>query len=421
MKRNLSLQALACLLLCGIFLPSAWASSTVVVGTCMNGTHFTTIQDAINHSAVNGIIDICPGTYPEQLSINFNLTLNAVASSGQNDVVITSPAGGLVANATDLFDGSPIAAQIFVQNAANVTVAHLTVDGSNNNLNGCGTDLVGIYYQNSSGIIGYVATRNQELSADLGGCQVGLGIFVESGYNTSGTSKVTIAYNSVHDYQKNGITADGVGTKATILGNYVVGQGSTPVIAQNGIQVSDGALGSISNNDVADDVYSPGTAGAAGILIYDSGHLSITGNTVNNTQFGIVIYSDGLIDADTNTVTGNKITATHLDDGIDACSNNNTIKTNTVYASDAAGIHIDSTCTEDSAPTGNNTVVTGNTIVEACAGVLTGNGSGNTFSPNTSFNVIDNTFAGDSCPVNGGGVRHRIQHHPSPMKGKRTS
>ncbi len=213
---------------------------------------------------------------------------------------------------------------------------------------------------------------------------------------------MTIENSSVHDYQKNGITADGSGTNASITGNFVVGSGPSQAIAQNGIQVSDGAIGSVNTNEVVDDVYVPGTAGAAGILVYDSGSLNIADNTVSDTQYGIVIYSDGLINSDNNTITGNHVTATHIDDGIDLCSNGNTAKSNIVIASDGAGIHIDSTCSEGGNPTGNNTKVANNSVSEACAGVLTGNGSGNTFTPNLTVNVIDTTYSGDSCPSSEG-------------------
>lgn len=50
-------------------------------------------------------------------------------------------------------------------------------------------------------------------------------------------SKVTIQSAYVHDYTKNGITVNGEGAYADILGNVVEGVGRTGVIAQNGIQI----------------------------------------------------------------------------------------------------------------------------------------------------------------------------------------
>jgi parallel beta-helix repeat protein len=388
-------------------------ATTVAVGTCKpNLVSFTTIQAAVNQSPANTVIDICPGSYPEQVSITKNLTLTGVRSGTEDSAIVVAPSGGIVQNATDLADGSAIAAQIFVQGAAHVNVSDLTIDGNNNQIAGCSPDLVGVYYQNASGTMNYLVARNQALSAALNGCQSGEGIFVESGYGTGGSATVTVESSSVHSYQKNGITADGSATVATISSNYVVGQGPTTGAAENGIQVSDGATGTIAGNRVVDDVYSPGTAGASGILIYDSGSLSISSNTVSNTQFGIVVYSDGTLPADDNTITGNRVSATHLDDGIDLCSNGNVAHSNFVFSSDGAGIHIDSTCMESGAPTGNNTTVTGNAISEACAGVLLGNGTGNTSTPNTLANVTNTVQTGDACSA-APGKRHGAKIRPS--------
>jgi Right handed beta helix region len=264
-----------------------------------------------------------------------------------------------------------------------------------------------------------VFQQPQELSQNYFGCQQGLAIFVESGYGTGGTAVVTIENNSVHDYDKNGITADGSGTVATITGNYVVGIGATPLIAQNGIQVSDGATGSVKNNTVTDDVYvnppdcSPNCYGSSGILIFDSGatatsHLAISGNTVSSTQLAVVAYGDSAGTADYNDVSGNKITGTlaagvYFDDGIDLCSNNNTATGNTVFNSSGAGVHIDSQCTESTGQSGNNTTVTRNTINEACAAVMLGTGSGNITGTGTTLNIPSNVVQvlqpGDSCPA----------------------
>jgi len=314
------------------------------------------------------------------------------------------------------------------------------VDGSNNQLGGCGTDLVGIYYQNASGTVNHVTTRFQELGPGLFGCQDGLAIYAQSGYGT-GTGVVTIENSSVHDYDKNGITADGEGLVATISGNYVVGIGATPLTAQNGIQLSDGASGKIANNIVTDDVYinpsNCGTMGgpycysATGILPYDSGgssssHVTISGNTVSNTQGAIVIVTDGAETADWNDVSSNKITtspaaAIYFLDGIDLCSDHNTATANTVFNSSGSGVHIDGECTEpDSTTTGLDTTVTNNTINEACAGVLTGPGlmgTGNSVSGTVTYNVVATTLAGDSCPVGAPGApaRAKVKLKPRPL------
>jgi parallel beta-helix repeat protein len=88
------------------------------------------------------------------------------------------------------------------------------------------------------------------------------------------------------------------------------------------------------------------------------------------------------------------VSNTHLGDGIDLCSNGSSVTGNVVFSSGQAGIHLDSSC----GSTGNNNSVSKNTVNEACAGILLGSGTGNTFPlPNLVANVANTTLAGDVC------------------------
>jgi len=202
---------------------------------------------------------------------------------------------------------------------------------------------------------------------------------------------VTITNNHVANFQKNGITGNEVGTSVTITGNDVVGQGPTNGAAENSVQIGFGATGTITSNTVGSDVWAPDVFGdtgnaAAGLLVYASSNVAIKSNNVSNTQFGIAIVSDPTLGAaDGATLTSNTVSATHLYDGIDLCSNSNIVTTNTINGSDEAAIHVDDTCT--GASTGN--MVTKNQINSACAGILSGPGaSSNTTIPNTFYNVV---------------------------------
>lgn len=323
-------------------------ASTEVVGTCRPGKSFTTIQAAVNAAPSGSTIDICPGIYPEQVTIiSKTLTLVGVLSGTSDAAVLVPPSGGLIANGSHI-GGGAIAAQIFVQSSTGVTISHLTVDGNGNALLGCGTDPIGIYFQNSSGRITDSVARNQILNGSDQGCQVGLGIDVES---DSGTPAVTVSHNSVHTYQKNGITAGGPGTGGgpdmAITSNTVVGIGATPMIAQNGIQIGFGASGKVASNNVADDIYT-GTAAAAGsgVLIYASPGITVSGNSVQSTQFGIATVTDSVDGpADNATINFNHIGGTQEFDAIDLCSDTNTAQSNTIYGSLAqSGIHLDDGC-----------------------------------------------------------------------------
>jgi hypothetical protein len=413
------------------------------VGLCAGpGTHYTTIQAAVTAAPVGATVDVCPGTYPEQVMISKNLTLAGIVSGTSDAAVVVPPSGGLVSNGSDIF-GSPIAAQIFVQGAAAVTVSHLTVDGAGNNIAGCGAPtLEGIYFQNSSGKITGNVVRNQFQTdyANFGGCQNGLAINVESLTNSS---TVAVSTNSVRSYQKNGITATGAATgpgspgpAVTISGNYIVGLAATAMnwqgvyltqgtAAENGIQVGFGASGTVSGNTVNDNVWGqdtssdPGDA-ASGILVYASDGIMVSGNSVGSAQFGIVAVTDPTYGpADNTVIQSNKVMGTQIFDAIDLCSNSNTAKLNTIYGSAESGVHVDDAC-----GSGNGNSVTNNTINEACAGILLGTGTGTISSPNTFFNVTNKTLAGDVCTLaaearSGRTPRKHSSLRPSPFKSNR--
>jgi hypothetical protein len=420
--RTLTFCCLALIVLAALS-KQAFASSSATVGLCAGpGTHYTTIQAAVNAPGVT-TVEVCPGTYPEQVTITANLTLKGIASGTSDAAVVVVPAGGLVTNGVvDIFN-FPTAAQILVQNAT-VTISHITVDGANDGLTDCSIDTIGIYYQNASGTISDNAVRNVLLAPALQGCQDGLAINVES---NTGTPAVTVSNNSVRNYDKNGITASGPdnggpGPNVTVTGNTVIGLGATTVTAQNGIQVGYGATGKVTFNNVIDDIYinppgcAPSCTGSSGILIYGSKGVTITNNTVESTQLGIVpVTESALLTANDTIVRLNHVGGTQIFDAIDLCSDGNTAESNVIYGSAQSGIHVDGGCPPS---TGSGTTVTGNTINEACAGVLLGTGSGNTTAPNTYLNVTNTTLVGDACPASAPSTQ-RQSLRPSAYRPKR--
>jgi hypothetical protein len=344
--------------------------------------------------------------------------------------VITSPAGGVVQNAYDLYEppSIPVAAQVLVQKAQSVNIGNIAVDGSNNLIAGCAPDLRGIYYQNASGTLEAVATRNQTLAPGLTGCQSGEGIFVQSGYGSTGAANVVIQASSVHSFQKNGITGDGSETCLTVLNNYISGQGPTTGAAENGVQVSDGAVGQVIGNTVIDNIWAPdvfpdtGDA-AGGIIIVGSEGVTVANNTIGTTQFGIVTVTDSLFAspknpnglADQNIIKANQILNTEIYDAIDACSNGNTIESNAIANATESGIHLDSGC----GATGINNVVKSNFVNESCAGILVG-ATPNTISGNVFFNVVNTQMAGNVCPVSAGPLSGAVEGAERPVNTART-
>jgi hypothetical protein len=363
-------------------------ASTVSVGTCLPALpHFLTIQAAINASAQGGTILVCPGVYPEQLSIFHPLTIKGVDVGGSNMALITMPPGG-------------VGVQVYVQ-ATGVNLSDLTIDGSNNGALSCGQGPTGIYYADSSGTINHVAVRNQVPSGPgLQGCFDGIGIAVAS---FSFAASVTIENSTLHSWQIEGIDAANRGTNVTIKNNFIGGNASGP--GGNGIRIDFGATATITGNTVAnvnEPVSYPNFNGAGfGILVQCSQGVTISGNNVADTQAGIVVdsvfCSGATGNADGNTVTANQVSQTHLFDAITVCGNFNLVKKNIIASASEAGININGAC-QAPGVSGFFNNVNANTVNEACTvtlqdpAVLGSNTVGSNTSNSVSFDQLTGTI-----------------------------
>jgi nitrous oxidase accessory protein NosD len=309
------------------------------------------------------------GTYREQVSINKSLSIE-----GDNGAILLP--SGMVANTTGA-SGTPIAAAILVKDAANVEIEGLIVDTANNGITECSPNLIGVLYQNSSGSIEHNAVRNTKLSVSLNGCQSGEAIVVQS--LGGETSKVSIGDNSVHDYQKNGITGNESGTEVAIADNVVTGLGPTTGAAQNGIQIGFGAKGSVLRNTVTDNVWAACVSltncefNATGILVFQSDDVRVEHNSVATNQVGI--FANGK----NAKIESNNISNSLVLVGIDLAGDDNLASHNDVTNSGQAAVLIE----------GNSNKVQSNEITEAPVGILKLSGTvGNTHSGNSFFDTL---------------------------------
>jgi len=244
---------------------------------------FSTVQEGVDAVALGGKVWVLEGVYEEQVVIaGKNMTL---AGLQDDEVVIRA-----VSDQT-----GPI---IWAQDADSIIVRDLTIDGAGHGYPGCvsGDDrFFGIYYLNAGGRV----QRNQVMGikhpAGYEGCQSGVGIYALSQDGSPYT--LWIEYNTVQDFQKNGITINGEGTTAYVKGNQVYGWGPTPLIAQNGIQLGSGAAGDIyGNNQVTGIAYTGDYWAASGYLLYGSGSAKVRNNRASDSQVALyVAWSDGAI------------------------------------------------------------------------------------------------------------------------------
>ncbi len=278
-----------------------------------------------------------------------------------------------------------------VENAGAVAhVMNLTVTASGlADVCDAGDDrLRGIMFDGASGSImnNTVTGINQGFS----GCQEGNGIEVRNAPfdgTHPNTQKVVISGNSVLDYQKNGITANG-DVSARIVGNTVTGLGPVIFIAQNGIQFGFGGTGQARDNVINGSWYTGASWSASGLLIFEASGVTAQGNTINASQIGVGIETWCWLapQANGNHVVGNTINGS--DYGV------------SVAAYDFAGL---STCD----PVADNNKIVNNVLsspgLEGVEGIFVGaadvgGGAGHTPSAGNS-KVINNKISGFTTAI----------------------
>lgn len=293
---------------------------------------YSSIQDAVNAALPGDIVEVCPGTYREQVTIPATKTSLELISERPGKATIQAPAA---------MTPNPSGIKSIVEvDAKNVLVQGFTIAGPSQ-----GIDVGVLIDQKGSATLAQNhITDIQDAPALTGATQRGIGVYVRHG-------TASILGNTIDDYQKAGIFVAFADSSAEIAYNTLRGVGPTDVIAQNGIQVSDGATANIHDNTISDNVFTGGTNAATGILVINPGPgLQVRNNTVTKNDLGIYFSGvtngimtgnsvskstyDGitLADGTTGTLVANNQSRKNGGDGIfvDSTSTNNTIRDNTL-------------------------------------------------------------------------------------------
>ena len=252
------------------------ATVTYIVGTCRTGTQFSTIQKALDASPAPDTVEVCPGSYAEQITISHPVTLEGIEQGNGAQVRIVATAMTINTTATD---GTPAAAQIFVNNVTggDVNLTNLLVNGQGNGEGGTGIFFIGVLYLESSGTINQVTTSNQD-GTDV----TGFGMWIVGG---NSKTSVTVENCSVHDFSQGGIfaTTTASATNLTLaLKNNVVSAVSEGVDA---FFLDEGTDPTVTANTVS------GGTSTGIVMVATEG--SIMGNTILGSSLGIELASDG--------------------------------------------------------------------------------------------------------------------------------
>lgn len=254
-------------------------------GTSCDNPGYPTIQSAVNAAAPGDRINVCPGTYQEQVSIatpaKNNLTLVSVTPLA---AIIKATAISIPAAPYDI---------VTIDGAQNVTLLAFTITGPLPDTSFCNEFILTGVRVKGGGSANIRLNHITEIRSNnpaLRGCQNGIAIAVGRQFESQ-VGQANIIGNLIDKYQKGGIYVDNVGSSAQIIGNIIRGEGAVNFIAQNGIQISREATADIRRNRISDHAYIvprllPQDT-AAGVLLFRATRVTVDRNVLNRNQDGI--------------------------------------------------------------------------------------------------------------------------------------
>jgi nitrous oxidase accessory protein NosD len=286
---------------------SLWVSSSTPVSSPYDScAHpgYSTVQAAIAAAGPGATVDVCTGVFVEQLTITKPLKLNAVNGAGTAKVVLPeAPTDSKTPCDEAPGTGSyqPDQDGVSICTSGTVRVTGMTFEPKWP-AGRCYDSLYGILVAGGATLKATNMTVDGGGAFPINGCQGGVGIQVGMAWTTPvEVGHATLSQDKVADYQKNGITVDGSGSSAKIGDTSVTGAGATPETAQNGIQVSNGAVAKIASSSVAGNECDNATCGAdafsdyqaTGILFYGAAPGSkVTSTTLKENDIGVYLYSE---------------------------------------------------------------------------------------------------------------------------------
>lgn len=290
---------------------------------CGPTTPCATIQQAVTNAAANDTIQVAAGRYIEQVDLT-----SGTSSGGSRPVTVNGAGTSLtIIEAPDVLTPKgalghrPI---VFVgPAAAGSTISNLQVDGAGKGsfkINP--TDLIptvndlieGISFQDAGGTVRRVrVTRVRD--TPVGDQPRGDGIFANNADSTPRT--ITINQSRIDDFQQNAINLGGAGLTANVTNNIITGAG--PILnAQHGIQLTSGATGTVSGNQISAisscngvrvprcDPPNPAIRStAAGIILLAPGaNVTVSGNTIEGGDAAIYAQKAPSVDILANRISG---------------------------------------------------------------------------------------------------------------------
>jgi len=315
-----TLLTMLCVASCALTVGVASASAAIYVSSspavaggksCVQPT-YNKVQQAITAAAPGATIQICSGTYTEQLTIEKGIKLNAI--NGAGTATVAMPATG-AANATDSCNtaiGPKQKDEISICTSETVKIVGVTVQALTETED-CGGQLYGIFVAGGATLKSTNMTINGASTTVTGllGCQYG--VAVEVGNKTpAAVGHAILNKDTITGYQKNGPTVKSPGSTLLVTASTVTGAGPSPYIAQNGIQISYGAKGNIKATTVSGNECNVGSCGptgeqASGVLFFQAAEGSnLVSSKVHENDLGVYYASGSAVVPATPDVTVSK-------------------------------------------------------------------------------------------------------------------
>jgi hypothetical protein len=310
------------------------------VGTCKPGkADFNTIEDAVIGVPSGSTIKVCPGTYPEQVTIRQPLTLQGVSSGNDASVMITAPTTAVTNLPSPL--GQPISAQLGVLGTGPVTISGLTLDGTGFAIPGTEFLIAGVASIDSTVALDHVVSQNLQGTNGLD-----FGVLVATENGTAQTFSMT---NSLVGGAPNtGVFLVGPDLSFDIENNFVM---LTNPLSSLGFEAQ------VAGGTLSGNTFNLSNAGSRAIVVLNgSTPVTINGNSINNAREGIEIDEANAA----TTLTKNSISASGT--GIFTDSQPMTIQGNQILTT-ASGTGINLNCQQSVPAMSNNLFLGVNTGV----------------------------------------------------------
>lgn len=319
-----------------------WVNNNEVVpippGKNCGHAGYTSIQDAVDAAADGDTVQVCAGLYDEQVVIaGKSLTL-----MGQGNGTIIRPSSPTVLTNSYTYPpscfwvGRTMWPVVLVEQSVSTSVLNLRIDGINLTTVGTGTEphrLSGVLFGESGGVISNLTINDIKTAnyaqrsyvIDVSACDV--------------PRAVQVLGNTVNDFSRAAVQAQGAELTANVSGNRITGPGTIANVP-NGIVFIGDATGVADSNDLTNMHHTGTAARAAGLLAFaadDPAGITFSNNVAHDIDDGVILasFSQHVVVGPGNYL-HNNLKGIQIESGAD----NNVVLNNRIHSNSIIGIQL---------------------------------------------------------------------------------